>query len=177
VLRGAPDDAKIIVQGHVPVLTPVRTRGSSSLHLQYGGASPFWQLLKKYGVDLYLNGEVHSFTAIQLEDHEPVQISHGGLFAHGTTDYVVGRIYADGRITIDARSMPDESVGEEKAPRLWQSRNNIQWKVRFPDESRSVGTMVIDATNHIVSRTGVLEVYQPGVGTVVGDTEDDPVKE
>ena len=140
--------------------------------LDYGGASQFWQLLKKYGVDLYLNGEVHDFTAIQLEDREPIQISHGGLFAHGTTSYIVGRIYADGQITIDAREMPDQSTPAMKAPRLWQTRNNLQWKVRFPDHSSSIGTMVIDGDNHIVSRTGVMEPYEPGVGTVLKDTED-----
>lgn len=172
VLDGAPDDAKIIVQGHVPVLTPVRTRGSSSLHLEYGGASQLWQVLKEHGVDLYLNGEVHDFTATQLEDHEPVQVSHGGLFAHGATGYVVGRVYADGTIALEAREMPDLSTGGEKAPRLWQTRNNLQWKVRFPDHSESVGTLVLDDTNHIVSRTGVLAPYAPGVGAVVKDTED-----
>jgi hypothetical protein len=176
VLDAAPADTKVLVQGHVPVLTPVRTRGSSALHLEYGGSSALWQVLKEHGVSLYLNGEVHDFTAIQLQDGETVQVSHGGLFAHGSTGYVVGRVYAGGQITLEAREMVDQASGPDLAPRLWQTRNNLQWKVKLPEESQVVGSMVLDDDNHIVSRAGVFAPYEPGVGAVFEDTEDEPVE-
>ncbi|MCY7396009.1 MAG: metallophosphoesterase [Nocardioides sp.] len=168
VLGDAPRGTKILVQGHVPVLTPVRTRGSSALHLDRGEASEFWRVLEEYGVDLYLNGEVHDFTATQLADGGPVQLSHGGLFAHGTTDYVVGRVWADGQLTLDARRMQDQAAGEDLLATMWQTRNNIQGKVRFPDASTSVGSMVIDGDNRITQRTGLLEAYSPAPGEVFG---------
>lgn len=161
VLGEAPDDATILVQGHVPVLTPVRVRGSSNLHLDGGADSAFWQLLETYGVDLYLNGEVHDFTAIQPDGGSTIQVSHGGLFAHGTTSYLVGRVYADGGISLDARTLPDVGDAADHQPLLWQTRNNLQWRVRFADASHSVGTMRIDADHRILERTGQLAPYEP----------------
>lgn len=172
VLGGTPAGTQVLVQGHVPVLTPVRTRSSSSLHLEDGGTSAFWQVLKDYNVDLYLNGEVHDFTAVQPADGDPVQLSHGGLFAHGTTDYVVGRVYADGRISIDARRMQDQATGEDLRSTMWQTRNNVQGKVRLPDTSTSVGSMVIDDRS-ITERSGVLAPYDPPTGTVFGKLQEE----
>ena len=97
VLSAAPPDATIIVQGHTPVLLPVRTRGSSGLSIQGGANSSLWQTLRRYDVDFYFNGEVHDYTLTQRGRGEPIQFSHGGLLAWGATNYIVGNVYADGR--------------------------------------------------------------------------------
>ncbi|HCB06638.1 MAG TPA: hypothetical protein DEQ43_20755, partial [Nocardioides bacterium] len=56
VLRRAQADGVrwTIVQGHVPVLEPVRARGSSELHYPGGPQSELWRIFERYGVDLYL---------------------------------------------------------------------------------------------------------------------------
>lgn len=161
VLAAAAPDTKIMVQGHVPVLTPVRERGSSGLLLEGEAQSAFWQLLEEYDVDLYLAGEVHNFTASQETAQGTVQLAHGGLFAHGTAGYVVGRVYADGRISLEARKMMDQATGADAERGLWQTRNEIQAKVRFGDTSESVGTLVIEDDGTISSRSGELEEYTP----------------
>ena len=51
------------MQGHVPILEPVRSRGSSGLHYPGGARSRLWRLFERYGVDIYLCGEVHDTTA------------------------------------------------------------------------------------------------------------------
>lgn len=169
VLAAAGPDTTVMVQGHVPVVTPVRERGSSGLLLQGGADSAFWQLLEEYDVELYLAGEVHAFTASQQVERGTVQLAHGGLFAHGSTAYVVGRVYADGRITIEARKMLDLATGADAERGLWQTRNDVQAKVRFGDTSESVGTMTIEADGTLSSRTGELAQWTPPLGPVPVD--------
>ena len=64
-----------IVQGHVPILEPVRSRGSSDLRYPGGTSSALWKMFEKYGVDLYLAGEVHDTTASTSDGI--VQLAHG----------------------------------------------------------------------------------------------------
>lgn len=169
VLAAADPDTTVMVQGHVPALTPVRSRGSSDLTLAGGGASAFWQLLEEYDVELYLTGEVHAFTASQQVDRGTVQLAHGGLFAHGTTGYAIGRVYADGRVTIEARKMMDQATGADADRGLWQTRNAVQAKVRFGDTSETVGTMTIEADGTLAARTGDLAPWTPPPGRVPVD--------
>lgn len=69
----------IIVQGHVPILQPVRKVSSSGGFLDYAENSPLWKLFEEYEVDLYLAGEVHATTAeCAASKLGPVQISSRG---------------------------------------------------------------------------------------------------
>ena len=72
LLSAADQDATIdhvIVQGHAPVLSPVRMQQTSGIMLREREASPFWSLLRQHHhgnggkVRLYLSGEVHTVTA------------------------------------------------------------------------------------------------------------------
>ena len=72
-----------VVQGHTPVIGPVRKKNSSGIMLKDGAGSALWKTMVKHGVDLYLCGEVHAITC--LEKDGIMQISHGALF--GYTEY------------------------------------------------------------------------------------------
>lgn len=157
VLSAAPPDATIIVQGHTPVLLPVRTRGSSELSVQGGANSSLWQTLRHYDVDFYFNGEVHDYTLTQRGNGEPIQFSQGGLLAWGATNYIVGNVYADGRVEIDARELPATLV--DKSSYLWQTAGHIAKAVELGD-SVSVGNLTVQ-NGVITRRTGVLLPYQP----------------
>ncbi len=72
-----------IVQGHTPIIGPVKKKNSSGIMLKDGAGSPLWKTMVKHGVDLYLCGEVHAITCIEQDGI--MQISHGALF--GYTEY------------------------------------------------------------------------------------------
>lgn len=158
VLSSAPAEATVIVQGHTPVLGPVRSRGSSNLVLEEGAGSRFWGLLREHGVDLYLCGEVHANTALQQGEHEPVQVSYGGLMAWGAVHYLVGKVHPDGLIELELRTLrPTEVVHD---PGLWQTAGHgIAGSVALAP-STPVGTLAL-RDRVIVSRTGELAVYSP----------------
>lgn len=70
----------IVVVGHVPILPGWKARSSSQLSIKSGAKSDLWQTLEKYGVDLYLCGEVHDIS-IQRKGNIH-QIVHGSQPSH-----------------------------------------------------------------------------------------------
>lgn len=77
------DKQFIIVQGHVPVVGPVRSKNSSANMLEGGTTSEFWKTMVDYGVDLYLCGEHHRITAKQHDGiWQIVHGAYGGVLTH-----------------------------------------------------------------------------------------------
>lgn len=152
----------IIVQGHVPVLGPVRGQNSSMLKLAGGSASPFWQALKDYGVTLYLAGEVHDMTA--TADGGVDQIAHGGIMGYApNTNYLV--IKVTGRqldLTLKRLNLENDSSQGQ----LWQmasNRPNAKYEVD-PAGYQTVGTLTIDTASGdkvYSNRSGYFEPYAP----------------
>ena len=111
----------IVVQGHLPIATPVRKWGSSSLHYQGGVGSPLWKVMARNDVDIYLNGEVHNITFTHQDGIS--QISHGGivgsapLSGQGGTNYVLGEIFGD-QMFLRVNRFAAASVDRRR--RLWQ---------------------------------------------------------
>ena len=87
ILRVATEESSsidhIIVQGHMPVLEPVRKVKSSAMSVDDGEESEFWKLMVQYGVDLYVAGEVHSTTASKDKNSDLVQIVSRGNGLNG----------------------------------------------------------------------------------------------
>lgn len=134
----------IIVMGHTPILGPVRKWSSSGLMLAGGRESPLWQTMKKYGVDVYLCGEVHAITCIERDG--VMQIAHGGLIGYNTrTNYLVCRVFKD-RMELDLKEIDLTPAGEE----LWQvGQNRPLERVTISEDDRrrgfvTVGQIVID---------------------------------
>lgn len=158
VLGSADPATQIIVQGHAPVLEPVRLRGTSGLKIEDGKNSAFWKTLQAYDVDFYFSGEVHAPTATQKASGDVVQLVHGGLFAWGVTDFLVGRVHADGRMEIDMRRFKVIEVRAE--PNLWHTAGSSAGYVELAKNSISVGTLTLDQ-GVITERTGLLKPYNP----------------
>lgn len=144
----------IIVQGHNPVLMPVREVSSSGAHIEGGRTSALWQTMAEYGVDIYLNGEVHDTTMRQADG--VTQISTGGLLYRGDATYLVAKVYSD-RIELDVR----ELAGERAGGKLWQTTGmRTRAETRYFDEpSSSIGSMVLTSDGRAVNQLGLLQAY------------------
>jgi hypothetical protein len=129
----------IIVQGHTPVLGPVRSRHSSDLMMDGGDDSEFWRLLDRHDVDLYLAGEMHDMTTLTQDG--VVQVVHGALATWGQANYLVGRVFAD-RIELTLKEFQGERTDAHK---LWNTdRKGPAKGIRFLPGPATVGSLVID---------------------------------
>ncbi len=70
----------IFVQSHLPVIYPVRKVSSSGMLIDNGMDNPFWQLMRKYQVDIYFAGEVHANTVTKDPKSNLLQIVTRGNF-------------------------------------------------------------------------------------------------
>jgi hypothetical protein len=112
--------------------------------LQGGRESPLWQTMKRYGVDLYLCGEVHAITCLQRDG--VWQIAHGGLIGYNTrTNYLRVRVGPE-RLELELKEIDMLPNGE----RLWQvGQNRPLENVTITAEARRrgfvpVGRLAID---------------------------------
>lgn len=145
-----------IVQGHLPVLEPVRARGSSELRYEGGSRSRLWRAFERYGVDLYLCGEVHDVTA--SEHGGVVQLAHGGAFQFGLTTYALLDVHPD-RIDVSLEDH-DVRVGFH-GPRLWETaRGGLPASVDVRRGPFTVGTLSLDGSGGVSRRSGVLLPYR-----------------
>jgi hypothetical protein len=68
------------VQSHLPVIYPVRKVSSSGMLIDNGVDNPFWQLMRKYQVDIYFAGEVHANTVTKDPESNLLQVVTRGNF-------------------------------------------------------------------------------------------------
>ncbi len=156
VLRSAQEDGVrwTIVQGHLPILEPVRSRGSSELHYPGGSRSRLWQVFRKYGVDVYLCGEVHDVTATSQDGI--LQLAHGGAFQFGLTTYAVLDVYDD-RLDITLRDYEVRIRDARDHSRLWETvRSGLKKRVRVDREPVTIGTLTLDQDGLVPRPTGIL---------------------
>ncbi len=154
VLRRANRDGVrwIVVQSHLPILGPVRARGSSNLSLPGREKSKVWQMFEKYGVDLYLSGEAHDVTV--LKHGEVTQITHGGLFAYGLTNALLLDFYDD-HVYVSLRDY--DIRDEDRGKRLWQTRRDgIPAHIAMKQAPFVIGTGVLREDGGLTSESGAL---------------------
>lgn len=90
-LEAHADAEFIIVQGHLPIVGPVRSKNSSASMLDGGVESDLWKLMVKHGVQVYLCGEHHRITVKQQDGIW--QIVHGALWGTQTDlNYLRGTV-------------------------------------------------------------------------------------
>lgn len=159
VLASAATDPEIdhvIVQGHVPVLLPVRVQNSSGMTMPGAEASAFWQALERNHVDLYFAGEVHDMSTNNVGGVE--QVVHGGIMGYApSVNYLVGHVYRD-RIELELKRA-DLVYPATDTSRLWQAGTNRPRAVYSiaPDGFTSAGTLVLDKSDgstQYLNRTG-----------------------
>ncbi|MGE4490404.1 MAG: metallophosphoesterase, partial [Kiritimatiellales bacterium] len=91
-VRKDPSVCHIFVQGHLPVIYPVRKVSSSGMLMDHGTESDFWNVLRKYQVDIYFAGEVHDNTVTKDPDSNLLQVvSRGNFFDNIMTVDVTDR--------------------------------------------------------------------------------------
>jgi len=147
-----------IVQGHVPILEPVRSRGSSELHYPGGARSRLWRLFERYGVDIYLCGEVHDTTATTQDGI--VQLAHGGAFQFGLTTYALLDIHDD-RIDVTLRDYAVKVRDARDHSRLWETvRSGLRKWVRVDPDPVTIGTLTLNWSGQVTARTGILLPYE-----------------
>jgi hypothetical protein len=155
----------VIVQGHTPILEPVRYMYSGRLHVGLSfGAEPkdrpgyrsdLWSALVRHKIDLYLCGEVHDITMRVRSG--VAQVSHGALFPRGT-NYMLGKVYDDGTIEMTLKKF---TVHTDTSERLWQTSNKRPARiVGYEPVVRTVGTAAV-RNNSVLYRTGMLRPYSP----------------
>ena len=160
VLRSAQEDGVrwTIVQGHVPIVEPVRSRGSSELHYPGGSKSRLWQVFRKYGVDVYLCGEVHDVTATSKDGI--LQLAHGGAFQFGLTTYAVLDVHDD-RLEVTLRDYAVRVRDARDHTRLWETvRAGLKKWIRLDADPVTIGTLTLDATGAVTRRSGILMPYE-----------------
>jgi hypothetical protein len=76
----------IFVQGHFPVLFPVRKVQSSGMYIDDHDNSPFLKVMRTHKVDIYFAGEAHLNTVTKDYESELVQVvSRGNYFSNFLT--------------------------------------------------------------------------------------------
>ena len=144
----------VVVQGHNPVLWPVRSRRSSRGHLLGGARSPFWRTLARFDVDLYLSGEVHDTSMRRARG--VTQVATGGLLYAGNATYLAVQVHAR-RLELDVR----ELSGTIDRELLWQTSGPRTYRnTTYDAGSRSVGRMTLRADGRAVRATGKLVEYR-----------------
>ena len=139
----------IIVQGHTPVIGPVRSRFSSGLMLRSGRSSQLWQVLVRNKVDLYLAGEVHDVTTLRRDG--VTQIAHGALLYKGQANFLVGVVRGD-RLQLRLREYPQGNTYGARTSR-YNSTRGVTLKAR----SKTTGSMTINrSSGQIVRSSGLL---------------------
>jgi hypothetical protein len=149
-LKKYQDKDFIIVQGHVPVVGPVRSKSSSANMLEGGRDSAFWQTMVEYDVDAYFAGEHHRITTIKRDGIW--QVVHGALWGtHTDPNYLRGSVWPD-KLQLELfRFKVDYAGGHLSGQHGHRGRTNTpREKVRISNEAKAdgpkcVGTLVIEA--------------------------------
>ncbi len=147
----------VVVQGHTPILGPTRSTHSSRLHYEGGRKSKLWKVFKKYGVDLYLCGEVHDVTA--TAEDGILQLAHGGAFQFGLTNYALLDFHSD-RLDVTLNDYRLHIRNGKDNSRLWETtRDGMRKVAELEGGPTTIGTLSLSADGQIVSRTGILEPF------------------
>jgi len=145
----------VIVQGHVPILEPVRSGASSGLHYSRGTDSDLWRLFRKYGVDAYLCGEVHDVTAISRDGI--LQLSHGGAFQFDRTNYLLADVYRN-RLDLRIFDYLDHKTPDRD---VWETRTRYSSHLTYEPGPVVIGTAVLQADHSLSRVSGALAPYTP----------------
>jgi len=167
-LKKFRDKQFIIVQGHVPVVGPVRSKNSSANMLEGGPKSEFWKTMVKYGVDAYFCGEHHRIT---VKQHDGIwQIVHGALWGTQTDlNYLRGSVWPD-RLELELFRFDVEYDGRPLTEQHPHRGKGGPWsEVKIAAATRkngpvSAGKLVLEAGpdgNRTAKATGVFGKAKP----------------
>ncbi len=175
--RTDPNIKHVIIQGHVPVLGPVRIQNSSGMVMPGNQTTEFWQAMMTSGIDLYLCGEVHDMTASNFGGVE--QVAHGGLMGYApNVNYMVMTI--DGDIIDLVLKRVNLIYNPDNTKKLWQTDKNRPKEEYYIDTAtgyQTVGTLRINKTSGRTvyeNRTGRFLWYGTAPQVMVTHPMDEP---
>ena len=147
----------VVVQGHTPIVGPVRQQSSSGLMYRRGARSGLWRTMRKYDVDLYLAGEVHDNT-VAYPRNAPVQIAHGGLFRQARATALEGQV-SGRRMNLRMLTWRGREVAQPAGEEIWQTdtRKNIEHDVVYEPGPVEIGSLSVTRNGRVRSRTGVFD--------------------
>lgn len=139
----------IIVQGHLPIAGPVKSKNSSASMLKDGTKSALWQLMVKHGVDVYLCGEHHRITVKKQDGIW--QVVHGALWGTQTDLNYMRGVARPQELTLELVEFEVEYSGgyigdhpHRKATN--KPRENVALTATTKDKGpRVTGTLVLSA--------------------------------
>jgi hypothetical protein len=151
--RAHPKVKHIFVQGHLPILLPVRKVKSSGMALEDGTNSLLWKTMQKHKVDIYWAGEVHLNTVSKDPDSNLIQVvNRGNYFSNFFTVDVT-----DDLITLECHS--------ETGTNTWMYNYDYE----------SCGSLQLRKENdelRIIESTGDLAVLDPSKPLIHFDFEE-----
>ena len=144
VLTEHDDAAFTIVQGHLPIAGPVRSKNSSASMMVDGTDSAIWQLMVEHGVDAYLCGEHHRITTIKRDGIW--QIVHGALWGtQNDLNYMRGTV-TSGEMTLELLEFDVAYSGGHLGDHPHRgARNRPRENVALAEETRANGPRVTGA--------------------------------
>jgi hypothetical protein len=148
----------VVVQGHIPIMHPVRWIASGRLRIPEERASALYQTLDREGADLYICGEVHDTTAIQHGPNTPMQVSHGCIFEYGY-NYLVGQLLPDNRLVLDLYEVPLVRASKERE--IWSAAAAKYQRTMIEYGEPVHRGRIIQRGRHVTTRTEKLGVYHP----------------
>jgi hypothetical protein len=114
-------------------------------------------VFEKYGVDVYLCGEVHDVTATTQDGI--LQLTHGGAFQFGLTTYALLDVHDD-RIDLTLRDYAVKVRDARDHSRLWETvRSGLKKWIRVDRDPVTIGTLSLAADGSVTRRTGILLPY------------------
>jgi len=131
----------VVVQGHLPIVGPVRSKNSSASMLKKGADSRLWKLMVKHGVDVYLCGEHHRIT---VKHQDGIwQIVHGALWGTQTDlNYLRGAV-RPGEMTLELLEFDVQYDGGYIGDHPHRgARNKPREKVSLTEETKEQGPQV-----------------------------------
>jgi len=165
VLKKCSDAEFVIVQGHLPIAGPVRSKNSSSRTMKGGTKSTLWKLLVEHGVDFYFAGEHHRITVIKRDGI--FQIVHGALWGmQEDVNYLRGHV-KPGELTLELLEFNVSYDGGRIGDHPHRGAKGPREKVSISEQARTegprqVGKLVIkrdaNGTKQVVVKTGHFDV-------------------
>lgn len=143
----------VIVQGHTPIVGPVRSRNSSDLHYEGGSQSPLWRTLVEHKVDAYLCGEVHTVSMVRQDG--VTQICHGGLALKGDANYLTAS-FGPRALNIQTHEWLSTT---DLSSSIWQTDRSRPYSVVYQPGSYVTGTLRQTASGRLTQQNGALREY------------------
>lgn len=140
----------VLVQGHLPIVGPVKSKNSSASMMKGGTDSKLWKLLVRHGVDAYLCGEHHRITVHHKDGIW--QIVHGGLWGTQTDLNYMRGCCKPGELKLELVEFDVKYDGDFLGDHPHRGKTNRpREKVRLADSTqqdgpRVTGVLVLETT-------------------------------